>query len=291
MAPIWSGVERLGGGGPLHRGWLRTGKPNGNAGFPSAKSRRACQTRKGHTGGEAGHCTSAPQLGSRAGDRSSSRGSSGPPGSRSSSTPTFPQPGSCATSPARPWHGRHRSGRYACSAVQRPGAGRVVSWRSPASGSATLASVDDRHAPASSGSQHRKNCASPRVCSVGGRRPRTPDKGRRVRLGGSGAALLGPPDTRVGSGTIEPADRRRRLSSAGSVFGVLKDPFPPPWGTIGWLARLSHLAAQDSAERRIYLTRGRQKPGVERRVRLGGGSPLHRVTSYASAAIVTAVTN
>ena len=52
----------------------------------------------------------------------------------------------------------------------------------------------------------------------------------------------------------------------------------PPWGTIGWLARLSHLAAQDSAERRIYLTRGKQKPGVERRVRLGGGSPLHRVT-------------
>ena len=31
----------------------------------------------------------------------------------------------------------------------------------------------------------------------------------------------------------------------------------PPWGTIGWLARLPHLAAQDSAERRIYLTRGK----------------------------------
>ena len=31
----------------------------------------------------------------------------------------------------------------------------------------------------------------------------------------------------------------------------------PPWGTIGWLARLSHLTAQDSAERRIYLTRGK----------------------------------
>ena len=36
----------------------------------------------------------------------------------------------------------------------------------------------------------------------------------------------------------------------------------PPWGTIGWLARLSHLTAQDSAEGRIYLIRGKTENPV-----------------------------
>ena len=65
---------------------------------------------------------------------------------------------------------------------------------------------------------------------------------------------------------------------AGSVFGVLKDPFPLLGGRLGGWPGFLTLRRKIQPNGASISPGGRQKPGVERRVRLGGGSPLHRVT-------------
>ena len=64
---------------------------------------------------------------------------------------------------------------------------------------------------------------------------------------------------------------------AGSVFGVLKDPFPLLGGRLDGRPGFLTLQRKIQPSGASISPGGRQKPGVERRVRLGGGSPLHRV--------------
>ena len=66
---------------------------------------------------------------------------------------------------------------------------------------------------------------------------------------------------------------------AGSVFGVLKGPFPLLGGRLGGWPGFLTLRRKIQPNGASISPGGRQKPGVERRVRLGGGSPLHRVTA------------